>query len=53
MGMRLLCVLRLDTMKNSNPAAKLREKKKTIGAIMTEKDFEVLNRRLHTVRKKN
>lgn len=49
---RLLCTLRLDTQRYESPDSKLREKKKSIGAIMTDEDYEVLNRRLHTVPKK-
>ena len=48
---RLLCVLRLDTLKHDAPNIILRNRKKSIGAIMTEEDFEILNRRLHAVRK--
>ena len=51
LDLRLLCVMKRKTQKIDGPKSRLRDKKKTFGAIMTEEDFEILNRRLHTVRK--
>ena len=49
---RLLCACRLITYSQDSPLSRLRDKKTTIGAIMTDADFEILDNRLRAIPRK-